>query len=761
MPGRRAVLIGVNRCALDQEIPDLRFAEADATALRDLLTDRRVGTFDPDDVQLLVGEAATLDAVTATLRSAVLAAQQSDVLFVYFAGHGFLPPWDPDGDPYLTTYDFTAAPLRLHPHLGLRMRFLRQDVFEKCHGTSFLVLDCCHAGGYADAQRSGASDRGNALLNALGSYESQLSRHTALMACPRDATTRETNELEHGVFTHHLLIGLRGAAAGNDGRVTFADAASFVKQRDIQPPVGLFARDWGPTTVLTQPAFGLHPTGGSLAPRAPEVTFVACANPLDASVGAIRQLLDRIFRLRAWSQRHDQNEMIETISQSVQADGAAIVDFSPTNAAVREASAGFHVDELSGLFEQVRNKSVHNRRATLGYLAMEESGRQVLSIPLAYDSKDGVSSLIVVNPTQTFVDLGEPLAIMLRTLWLLADTTNARLAEVEVLTALRANVGRVPLELYNYCFDVYREVLRTLVMVFEPVMELSPNPRSIGIHSYEALARPDAHATRAPGRALGIAHTWGDQFIIERDSNLAENAIRSYAKAHDRGPYHDHVPRPVSINVAVRALLSEAYVAALRRTIADTGLAPRNITLEISESDAIAPAADEKNWLPDAATFFRERLADLAERLRVNFAVDDFGVGYASLDRVSTLPLTQIKVDRAILLHPVNLALEELALVVRVARHAMRHGDASTPRPVIVEGVDDKSHVSLKDIYDRDIHFVQGYITEMPASVDLHALSSNIKERIAAKVRGDDDQRQAQTTGGSNVRTRVTIPRQP
>src|SRR5262249_36238610 len=149
------------------------------------------------------------------------------------------------------------------------------------------------------------------------------------------------------------------------------------------------------------------------------------------------------------------------------------------------------------------------------------------------------------------------------------------------------------------------------------------------------------------------------------------------------------------------------------------------------------------------------------ERLRVNFAVDDFGVGYASLDRVSTLPLTQIKVDRAILLHPVNLALEELALVARVARHAMRHGAASTPRPVIVEGVDDKSHVSLKDIYDRDIHFVQGYITEMPASVDLHALSSNIKERIAARVRGDDDQRQAQTTGGSNVRTRVTIPRQP
>src|SRR5262249_5804668 len=154
------------------------------------------------------------------------------------------------------------------------------------------------------------------------------------------------------------------------------------------------------------------------------------------------------------------------------------------------------------------------------------------------------------------------LAIMLRALWLLADTTNARLAEVEVLTALRANVGRMPLELYNYCFDIYREVLRTLVIVFEPVMELSPNSRSIGIHSYEALARPDAHATRAPGRALGIAHTWGDQFIIERDSNLAENAIRSYAKAHDRGPYHDHVPRPVSINVAVRALLSEAYVAA-------------------------------------------------------------------------------------------------------------------------------------------------------------------------------------------------------
>ncbi|HZP50213.1 MAG TPA: hypothetical protein VFB40_03535, partial [Actinocrinis sp.] len=77
------------------------------------------------------------------------------------------------------------------------------------------------------------------------------------------------------------------------------------------------------------------------------------------------------------------------------------------------------------------------------------------------------------------------------------------------------------------------------------------------------------------------------------------------------------------------------------------------------------------------------------------FAIDDFGVGHAPLDRVASFAATQIKVDRAILSHP--LALDELDLVVKLA--------------------DD------------------GYIAEEPAPQQLRPLSQDLRNRIASLTR--------------------------
>jgi EAL domain-containing protein (putative c-di-GMP-specific phosphodiesterase class I) len=273
-------------------------------------------------------------------------------------------------------------------------------------------------------------------------------------------------------------------------------------------------------------------------------------------------------------------------------------------------------------------------------------------------------------------------------------------------------------------------------MVFQPVISLSRRPQGVGIHSYEALARRAEADTRAPLNALQVAHVWGERFIIERDSLLLAKAIESYTEADTNGPGHG--TRPVSINVAVRSVLSDAYIDVVRKTLDQADLDPRVVTLEISEQDPIEPSPGEV-WSDEPLAYFHRRLTNLARDLEIGFAVDDFGVGYSSLARMAELPLTQIKVDRAVLHHP--LALDELDLVVRVAGHHL--GRSPDPRVVIVEGFDDESPVTLNDIFARRIRYVQGYISGVMASTSLPLLGPADQARIAELVRGNDDDHSA------------------
>ncbi|MGH3663915.1 MAG: EAL domain-containing protein, partial [Micromonosporaceae bacterium] len=320
----------------------------------------------------------------------------------------------------------------------------------------------------------------------------------------------------------------------------------------------------------------------------------------------------------------------------------------------------------------------------------------------------------------------------LQTLWRMDLAAEPLESEIELLTAWRSQFGRLPLSLYHRAFEAYRQIVGSLVMVFEPMMSLGTDPAAVAVTGWEALARRDADSRRAPASILRAAQVWGDQFTIERDSVLARNALLSYAAAHAESVYR-HGPRaPISINVAVRSLLSDAYSRTIEDALSETGMNPGTVTLEISEQDPITPNQGE-DWSPSPHEFFRRRLAALTQSLSVHFALDDFGVGHASLDRLASLALAHIKVDRAVLHHP--LALEELALVIKVARLALERGDASTPRSVVVEGYDSDAPVTLEELYEVGVDNVQGYITGEPASVRLRTLSDNLKKNTATRLK--------------------------
>jgi EAL domain-containing protein (putative c-di-GMP-specific phosphodiesterase class I) len=751
-----SVIVGVNTGGPTAGIPALRFAERDAQRLFDRLTDPATGAFDAARVLLLTGAAATTLAVKTALRDAALAMSPSDTLLVYFAGHAITSPWLRYDDPYLVTADLDPAALRADPDSGLRLSFLRRDVFETAQGSSYLILDTCHAGPSASLLAAVAPGPGAAISRALEEFtQAHPATRDALVSCALDGSAREDPRLQHGVLTHLLLRGLDSEVAAPDGAVTFEALADHVRRfpvrlspapaarpapRDVRP--GILGPDvaGGPGLALTRVRSG-RAAGQEAAARAPRgaaTVIESLANPHDRHLSAMQLLLDRIFHpgraLAASLASPNHDVRLELLRHATDAAAAAEVCLATGQvmASAGRCPGGQVFD--SAFRERLAGRS--DSKSVLGYTYLDSGdSRACQLIVFLHQLAAQGTVLVLTDPAPGFVRIGEPLAIVLRALWDLPVANDRLEAEVLVLSALRAEFGRLPGRLYRSCLSTYRQLLHSLVMVFEPVMILSAVPELVGIQSWEALARRDLTARRAPAATLAVPDTWGDRFVIERDAILAGKAIASYAQAHARSPWSHDRPKPLSINVSVRSLLSDVYKQQLAQAISDAGLAPHTVTLEISERDAIEPHPDEaQQWQPTPIAYFQARLHDLAQTLHVSFAVDDFGVGHASLDRVSSLDLTQIKVDRSILHH--STALGELELVVQLASEALHADSSATPRAVVVEGFDGESPVSLRDLYTRGIRYVQGYITGDPASPDLRPLNDGVCSRVAAMIAG-------------------------
>lgn len=740
MGERYGVIVGANACGPNARVPALRFAEADAKAIYDRLTDENSGTFDAASVQLLTGSEATTSAVKSALRDIALRMSPSDMLFVYFSGHAIVSPWSRRNDPHLVTSDLNPDSLKSNPDQGLRMSFLRRDVFEVSQGSSFLILDTCHAGAYLDLGRATGPLGGKIMTDALDeTREMRLQANCGgLFACASDGAARESAELRHGLLTHYVLLALQGGAANQVGEVTFDAVVDYVRCQDIKPEPGSFAQGWGSSTILVHLGAAKKSSSDNITHTSVHsvATIEPLANPLDIHVSSIQLLLDRFFRSgRAHSDPFadgDVKARLELARYAVDAAGAAEVriDKGETVAMVGDCGGVLNGPLLD------RITKISEKESVLGFtgVQLEDTEMQWLVV-LPRQNSGNESALVLTNPAPGFLRAGEPIAVALRSLWEQFPIGDPLAAETQALSSLRSKFGRLPVQIYQKCLDNYSDLINSLVMVFEPIMVLSEVPEMVGINGWEALARRDSTARRAPVDILRIAEAWGDRFVIERDTALAVKAITSYAQAHSQGLWKHDAPKPVSVNVSVRSLLSGAYEDALGQAIADVGIAPHMITLEISERDATEPFPDEETWGPAPIAFFQNRLRELANSLRVNFAIDDFGVGYASLDRVSVLDLTQIKVDRAILHH--SMAEKELELVVQLAKEALNKGRSPMPRIVVVEGVDSESPVSLYDLRKLGINYVQGYITGGPARSSLDPLDDEVRRKVASKVRGE------------------------
>jgi diguanylate cyclase (GGDEF)-like protein/PAS domain S-box-containing protein len=144
----------------------------------------------------------------------------------------------------------------------------------------------------------------------------------------------------------------------------------------------------------------------------------------------------------------------------------------------------------------------------------------------------------------------------------------------------------------------------------------------------------------------------------------------------------------ISVNVSPRQLAEDDFEAVVERVLGATGLEPRLLCLEITESAVMAD--------PAAATTVLERL----KRLGVRLAIDDFGVGYSSLSQLKTLlPVDTIKVDKSFV---DGVPGEDQAIVDAVLRLADGLGLTA-----VAEGVETREQVDA--LLDMGCVLAQGF----------------------------------------------------
>jgi len=165
-----------------------------------------------------------------------------------------------------------------------------------------------------------------------------------------------------------------------------------------------------------------------------------------------------------------------------------------------------------------------------------------------------------------------------------------------------------------------------LFLDYQPVMNLETEQ----VVGAEALVRWQ-HPTRgviAPDGFIPIAEASGA--IVPLGRWVLRHAVAQCAAWRAKGH-----PLGISVNVSARQFERAEFVEEVREALADAGLEPSSLTLEISEATLMRRPATTQQLLGELKT------------LGVQIAIDDFGTGYGSFGYLREFPIDALKIDRS------------------------------------------------------------------------------------------------------------------
>jgi hypothetical protein len=213
-----------------QHVPSLPMVD-DATALARVLTDPDRGGYRPDNVRLLVDAEATRSAFVTALDELAGHADTESTVFLYFSGHGGHVESGPHAGEYLLPADAVYPDDEALAASAVSGAQLTAALRKIAARKVVVVFDCCHAGGVGQPKDIGSAPLEVGLRDSY--YDALISgRGRAIFASSRRTEySYVPGGSRLGLFTSHLLDGLQGGAAGDDGYVRIFDLFEYVQPR--------------------------------------------------------------------------------------------------------------------------------------------------------------------------------------------------------------------------------------------------------------------------------------------------------------------------------------------------------------------------------------------------------------------------------------------------------------------------------------------------------------------------------------------------
>jgi diguanylate cyclase (GGDEF)-like protein/PAS domain S-box-containing protein len=230
------------------------------------------------------------------------------------------------------------------------------------------------------------------------------------------------------------------------------------------------------------------------------------------------------------------------------------------------------------------------------------------------------------------------------------------------------------------------------VVHYQPIVSASDNR----LRGFEALVRWN-HPERGlipPGEFIPVAE--GSDLIVLLGRWVLVESCRQMAgwqKSFATSP-----TLTISVNVSARQLNDSRLVEDVEFALAESGLNPESLSLEMTESSIMG------NTNQTLAILHR------LKAMNVRLEIDDFGTGYSSLSRLQRLPFDSLKIDRSFIreLSAGDSSLDVVKAIMQLA-HSLKLG-------VIAEGVE--SEEQLCSLRQLGCDHIQGFLFSKPVDAD-------------------------------------------
>jgi EAL domain-containing protein (putative c-di-GMP-specific phosphodiesterase class I) len=180
--------------------------------------------------------------------------------------------------------------------------------------------------------------------------------------------------------------------------------------------------------------------------------------------------------------------------------------------------------------------------------------------------------------------------------------------------------------------------------------------------------------------------------------SVGEWVVRTVCEQINKWQSQGLVLHPISVNLSARQFQQQDLDSVIGKTLEVTGIDPRFLEFELTESVLMKEAEAAANALQNLKAF------------GVQISMDDFGTGYSSLAYLKRFPLDILKIDRAFIR---DVTTDPDDAVIAVAMIRLAH---SLGLKVVAEGVETRAQLDF--LIENGCDEMQGYYFSRPLPLE-------------------------------------------